>query len=588
MKLKESLILIISIILSISSFSQNVIIPDPNFKSKLIELGIDTDGDGEISYTEASEVNGTLLLSNSSIADLTGISAFLNISQLNVGSNQLTELDISELQNITTLDCSFNSIVNLKLPDSKLISNLNCNHNQIDSLVIDGFNQLKSFECKYDSMHYLKMANNTVTTLQSFDCSNNQFDYLEINNIQDIGNLVASFAKIKECKIEKIRRIDLLNLNSNDFEVLDLSSVLSLGELIISNNSNIQRMCVGIKPPPFSIIDENTLNYEILNCSPEPGNNFTAGQISNTFNYQYGLNIPLNDTIDINGDGIGDIYSWTIIEYYQYGMDTYKYLGGINNTIISGVGTWIYNVNPFTSLVSPNFSWSSNYNLFVGWESWEMTNYNYHYNIETDKYLAIRSTYTEDTVYSWIQFDNIDSPCPSIISYASWKPCSPPLNLGQDTTIFDSDSIVLEAGENFEYYYWSTGDTTHSIIFPGPENGVGEFEITCLVGYGACFYEDTIKVEVVESFSITEAHGLDITIFPNPVKDHLYIEIDENQTGPFIFELMDITGKNVLTIEKKNNPDQIHEIELQNLQKGIYLLRITTYSESFTRKIILK
>lgn len=68
-----------------------VTIPDNNFLNALIELGVDTNGDGIISTAEAEAIT-FLNVSHKSISDITGIEAFVN---LDCSSNQLTTLDIS-------------------------------------------------------------------------------------------------------------------------------------------------------------------------------------------------------------------------------------------------------------------------------------------------------------------------------------------------------------------------------------------------------------------------------------------------------------------------------------------------------------
>lgn len=73
-------------------------IPDANFKSKLIQLGVDTNSDGEIQYSEAALKTGTLNVSSSNITDLTGLEAFVNITGLYCQGNNLTEVDVSHIQ----------------------------------------------------------------------------------------------------------------------------------------------------------------------------------------------------------------------------------------------------------------------------------------------------------------------------------------------------------------------------------------------------------------------------------------------------------------------------------------------------------
>jgi len=58
-----------------------VTIPDNNFLNALIELGIDTNGDGIISPAEA-EVVTSLNVRGGNISDMTGIEAFFNLDTL--------------------------------------------------------------------------------------------------------------------------------------------------------------------------------------------------------------------------------------------------------------------------------------------------------------------------------------------------------------------------------------------------------------------------------------------------------------------------------------------------------------------------
>lgn len=73
-------------------------IPDANFKAKLIELGVDSNNDNEIQYSEAALQTGTLNVSGSNIADLTGLEAFVNLTGLYCTGNNLTQVDVSHIQ----------------------------------------------------------------------------------------------------------------------------------------------------------------------------------------------------------------------------------------------------------------------------------------------------------------------------------------------------------------------------------------------------------------------------------------------------------------------------------------------------------
>jgi hypothetical protein len=91
----------------IDSVNGIVYIPDANFKAKLIALGVDTNTDGEIQFSEAL-VPTVLDVSNSNIADLTGIEAFTNLATLNCSINNLTTLNLSSNLILTSLYFPFN------------------------------------------------------------------------------------------------------------------------------------------------------------------------------------------------------------------------------------------------------------------------------------------------------------------------------------------------------------------------------------------------------------------------------------------------------------------------------------------------
>jgi len=87
-------------------------IPDQAFLNVLIEEGIDTNGDGLISYTEAEEII-TLDISDRDLSDMTGIKKFINLDTLRWNKNQITTLDVSNNVALTHLNCGENQLTSL-------------------------------------------------------------------------------------------------------------------------------------------------------------------------------------------------------------------------------------------------------------------------------------------------------------------------------------------------------------------------------------------------------------------------------------------------------------------------------------------
>jgi len=111
----------------------NLTFHDDNFLNALIELGIDTDGDGSISSAEAKSIT-FLDVSSDSISDMTGIEAFINLNTLFCFGNQLTSLDVSKNTQLICLACFDNQLSTLDVSNNVLLEGLHCNHNQLTTL----------------------------------------------------------------------------------------------------------------------------------------------------------------------------------------------------------------------------------------------------------------------------------------------------------------------------------------------------------------------------------------------------------------------------------------------------------------------
>ena len=138
-------------------------IPDANFKNVLLNHTptIDTNGDNEIQITEAEAFTGRITANGSSISDLTGIEAFINLSELNIANNNLTVLDISNNKKLTSVSCNRNSITSLKALSNSLLSFLNCSENNLSSIDISGATGLITFLVNDSNITSIDISNST-------------------------------------------------------------------------------------------------------------------------------------------------------------------------------------------------------------------------------------------------------------------------------------------------------------------------------------------------------------------------------------------------------------------------------------------
>jgi rhodanese-related sulfurtransferase len=117
----------------------------------------------------------------------------------------------------------------------------------------------------------------------------------------------------------------------------------------------------------------------------------------------------------------------------------------------------------------------------------------------------------------------------------------------------------------FEVYYTPTDAIADSVVFEIESDG------------GLLTY--VLKGENVETH-IQEEFLSDIKVYPNPCKDYLFVEME----GLKSIELYNITGKLVYKQECSINYN--NRLDVSNLDKGIYQLRLVTDKQRKTIKII--
>jgi hypothetical protein len=143
---------------------------------------------------------------------------------------------------------------------------------------------------------------------------------------------------------------------------------------------------------------------------------------------------------------------------------------------------------------------------------------------------------------------------------------APEVFLGNDTTIFENDTLVLNAQNYNSFYQWSTGDTLPAIkVF---NSGIYWVDVNNLCGFSS----DTIIVDVVvgiyENLKSTIRYYLrNSTVFVDiPDKDIMKTQV------------FDINGR--LTFEDSHN----NKITLNS--KGLKLMRLQTTKKEYIIKLI--
>nr|WP_321235200.1 T9SS type A sorting domain-containing protein [uncultured Psychroserpens sp.] len=105
--------------------------------------------------------------------------------------------------------------------------------------------------------------------------------------------------------------------------------------------------------------------------------------------------------------------------------------------------------------------------------------------------------------------------------------------------------------------------------------------------FNAPIVTNTFETEFVEeSLSISELDEIVFNVFPNPAKEQITIELGAVNYGILTFNIVDIQGK--LIIEQSINQSNTTDIDISDLQSGLYFVKLNAGNEILVKKLIIE
>jgi hypothetical protein len=143
----------------------------------------------------------------------------------------------------------------------------------------------------------------------------------------------------------------------------------------------------------------------------------------------------------------------------------------------------------------------------------------------------------------------------------------PEPDLGNDTTLYPDDSILLDAGE-FESYLWSTGATERFIIGNG-----GDTLWVVVTDENTCAGSDTIIIYLHPVSTLEPISHRDLWLYPNPVSDVLYIQTGPEIELPYLVKIYCQDGRLLTSLEAEEQGIQAIKIG-GSFAPGYYILQV--------------
>ena len=371
----KKIITLFILFLGLASNAQIVNIPDQAFKAFLIDMGFDTNNDGEIQVSEA-QAQTQLNIFSSTISSLEGIQSFTNLQYFEIYFCPLvTTIDLSSLNNLSIIRINetylLNSIlitspvltelkiVNSSLTSLDLSSCPNINHLDLDSNNLSSiiFNPSTS-----TNLQYLNLYGNQLTSFDlpfhgsELDLSNNQFTSFDFSNIHMVQNGIFYFSN---------NPITSLNLSQ-------LSYANGGFSFISSNNPNLTSVIMPTNVSPYDTLAYLQIGGPSLNFVDFKNDNcdvyFSQGGMPFGYggaDYSFSSNTNIYYCVD---EGCGD-YSFS--GDYRDEEFYFSHLGLFSDTPLNVNTPRSRNASPYCSFLP-----GGEFNTIQGSVTWDCGNSN--------------------------------------------------------------------------------------------------------------------------------------------------------------------------------------------------------------------
>lgn len=163
--------------------------------------------------------------------------------------------------------------------------------------------------------------------------------------------------------------------------------------------------------------------------------------------------------------------------------------------------------------------------------------------------------------------DYANTSCANLVNWGNSN------NMPLNTAFSSSDIKMSDYGANGMPKVVVLGRTDHNVFYNANDNQIDIGDITNAIEL-ALFSSPTNLLERENNF-------IDLTVFPNPANDFLSINYKVSDSKPIIFEVVNLLGETVLTLN--DNQVQLFDtnemiIDLNILKNGVYFLKANSKS----------
>jgi len=162
---------------------------------------------------------------------------------------------------------------------------------------------------------------------------------------------------------------------------------------------------------------------------------------------------------------------------------------------------------------------------------------------------------------------------------------NPVITLGNDTTICNTDQLVLDPGSGFSSYDWSTGANSQTITV----SDKGTYSVTVTDGFG-CEGDATISVDTTDCTGSIRDLGFEaFKHYPSPVKSILNLEMTALEGGELQCTVIDLSGRVAFKEDLQLHAGaNMRSLDLSALPSGMYVLQLQNMRSTSSLRIMIE
>ena len=214
-------------------------VPDSAFESKLIEMGIDSDGEINHKVLKSDVDQVTHLDLNFSnnygvISDLTGIEGFINLTFLSATGQEIEDIDLSLNKKLDTLFLGGNLLTQMNISNNTNLVVLDVQANRLHTITgLSDAENLKKLSLSFNDFEEMRVDNESVEDVLM---THNLLKSIELENAISLKNIVLTSNQLATIDLGTNSQLETLIISDNDLTSISLEHNDKLTHLYISSN----------------------------------------------------------------------------------------------------------------------------------------------------------------------------------------------------------------------------------------------------------------------------------------------------------------------------------------------------------------